>query len=247
MSHTGVLSLSQLYQILTHWFVTLLLTDIHLSSIYLHTVENWMMFFPLGAGSVCRVFRMGERPSLVPLCGIGLDVWFFKDNYFRMHLCGFIFFLAWLHGCLFSRYSSLSPLCGTLGLARCFFDMLSGRDILCLWGCPHELWVRQNRTGPLLLQRPAGQGAVPSDGSTVSFCRSARWGQMDTLQKDCKQVILFCAQINIKCTLLTTLNHHKLSTGVHRLCDDSTHNAQLLKRFLVQNSLQFQEFALHFQ
>ncbi len=63
------------------------------------------------------------------------------------------------------------------------FFMLSGRDTRCLWGRPSELWVRQNRSGPLLLQSPAGQGPVPSDGSTVSFSRSAQWGQMDTLQK----------------------------------------------------------------
>lgn len=66
------------------------------------------------------------------------------------------------------------------------FFMLSGRDIHRLWGRPSELWVRQNRTGPLLLQSPAGKGLVPLDGSTISFSRSAWRGQMDTLQKDYK-------------------------------------------------------------
>lgn len=90
------------------------------------------------------------------------------------------------HGCLSSWYSSLFPSCGTLGLAWWGFFMLSGRDIHYLWGRPSELWVRQNRTGPLLLQSPAGQGPVPLDGSIVSFSCSAQWGQMDTLQKDGK-------------------------------------------------------------
>lgn len=92
--------------------------------------------------------------------------------------------------------------------------MLSGRDIYCLWGRPSELWVRQNRTGPLLIQSPAGQGAVPLNGSTVSLAvlSGPRWTH-------CKKIVnlasdLFCAQMNLR---WTTWNYHKFSAGDHRL------------------------------
>lgn len=52
------------------------------------------------------------------------------------------------------------------------FFMPSGRNTHYLRG-PTELWVRQNRTGPLLLQSPAGQGLMPLDSSNQFFPQSS--------------------------------------------------------------------------
>lgn len=161
-----------------------------------------------------------------------------------MQLCGFQLFwttvlFTWLLVLLIQFLVSFMW-CTWFSLVF-FFFMLSGRDSHCLWGRPSELWVRQNRTGPLLLQNPAGQGPVPLDGLTTSFFCISRQGQMDALQKDCKpSKWLYCMVEYIFSVLNNNSDHLKLPQV--NISDE-----QMLELVCILNLEPFQEFPMSSQ
>lgn len=124
-----------------------------------------------------NVWRRSEtRLSLAPLCTSGSHVLFLVRQLFLeacvwFWLCWSPFHMAGTVLCLFYMVH--------LVLAWIFF-MLSG-NIHCLWGLPpNELWVRQNRTGLFLLQRPAGQVPLPwraRQPLSPAVFSGARWMQ----------------------------------------------------------------------